>query len=383
MIRRARAQEKIKNVLRGLLKKKENRLFLTSALAGDGHGNVEVPDDPKNIYVRASGQVLVIFNNRVKVLEDTPLWIGYERANPQLLQVLSLNYGSLTGTGLWIPPEIGQHGWTHTLYAEHGGYDIVWVEQRQFLPLSISVTGDFEITIYRGIILTENGWREIDRQTVDLTSSIPSTVDRYRFALIYIDPDGEILVEDGALSETALTEEDIPIPGDGCYGICAVKLRKYQEEILDTSQQTDIVDLRFPQASAGAHTHIFPEIDLSFGELNDVEITLPADQDVVRYEIGSGLWKNVPLAEIIQETEVGDDHVHASFETYGNGTQREFVLPNIYEPVTTEVFINGLRQRFMIEWEELDEDLIQFNRIPLQGDLITVNYIPEIDAMVL
>lgn len=382
MIRRTRVREKIKNVLRGLLEKKEDRLFLTSALVGDGQGKVQVSGDPKRIYVRASGEVLVVFNNRIHADEDTPIWIGYERSNPQLLQVLSLNYGSLTPGDSWIPPEIGEHGWTHRLYAEHGGNDIVWIEQRQFLPLSMGVSGDFEITIYPGTILTDDGWKLIYSQTVDLTPYIPDSGGTSRFAMIYLDQDGNVLVEAGVLT-ASLTIDDIPIPDEGCYGLCAIKLSKWQTAITDNSEETDIVDLRFPQSLPGAHSHDALQVELDFDDLGDVEVPTPADLDIARYEAATGKWKNTPLADAAAEDPDSQTHIHATLETYGDGVQRVFILPNNYEPLTTEVFINGLRQRFEIEWDELSEDSIKMGEAPHLDDLVTINYVPEVEAVVI
>ena len=382
MIRRTRVREKIKNALRGLLKEKEDRLFLTSALAGDGQGNIEVPGDPRKIYVRASGQVLVVFNNRLTVREDTPIWIGLKKNQTQLIQVLSLNYGS-TVPGSWVPPEIAEHGWTHQLYAEHGGNDIVWIEQRQFLPLSAALTGDYELTIYPGVLLTENGWKVIASQEVDLTSSIPEDVSKYRFALVYIDPDGIVQIEDGALVSTNPTMADIPIPDEGCYGIYAVRLWSSQGSLTDSRESSDLVDLRFPQSLPGAHTHEAPQVDMDLDDLGDVEAPSPDDQDIIRYELASTTWKSTSLAEIGAESPDSQTHIHAALETYGDGVQRVFILPNNYEPLTTEVFINGLRLRFEIEWNEFSEDSIKLVEAPHQDDLLTVNHVPEVKSVVI
>lgn len=336
-------------------------------------GTLAVPGVTNHVWVRIEGSRYSVYNNRVAHLAGVPVLVGYEDHNPDLLQVLDYDYHSApTAT---FPPRVPPHAWTHLFY---GGSDPVFIYLRAFLPLCPGITDSLEVTIWPGMYLTPDGWVWVESTPVDLSSYVPTTLG-YRYVLIYVDVGGVIQTIQGSV-KSDLDLGDIPELPIDCFAVCAVRLYKYQSYIIDTATESDLIDLRFPQV-LGTHTHEPSDIDLSLGELNDVELSSLTDQDVIRYEEVSELWKNVPLVEAVGEV-IGQSHIHASFETYGNGAKRIFILPNIYEPITTEVFVNGLRQRFEIEWIEYSDDEIKFGEAPLQDDLIIVNYVPETEAVV-
>jgi len=358
------------------LKKLLEKSPVVGGIVGLADGTIAVPRTENHIWVRIEGARYSIYNNRVAHLAGVPVLVGYEDYNPDFLQVLAYDYHAAP-TALF-PPEVPPHAWTHLFY---GGQDPVFIYLRAFLPLCPGITGDFEVTVWPGMYPTEeDGWIWIESTPVDLSSYIPGVIG-FRYVLIYLDADGVVLVAQSSI-EPEVGLEDIPGLPENCFAICAVRLYKYQSYISDTATDSDLIDLRFPQSVSGGHTHIYPEINLALGELTDVELTLLADQDVIRYDVATNLWKNTDIAEVIAESTVGADHIHGTFETYGDGTKRDFILPNLYNPLSTEIFINGLRQRFLIEWDELNEDTVRFAVAPEQADLVTINFIIELSDVI-
>lgn len=225
---------------------------------GDAAETLEVPGQTGYVYVRLTelGDAYVVaLNLRVANVYDLPVLVGYDIYDPSTLQVLSADSKAISianGGQIVYNPNITPHHETHEWMNPDGGNDVVYVQLRQFMPLRPSVNNGLNVNIARGWVYTEVGWKEFEDETVDLTASVPPT--GARLSLVYVETDGTIQVRDGeiVLDEILLAETDIPVPELGELAICAVKLVAGQTEIVEGTDYTDLIDLRFPfQAGNG------------------------------------------------------------------------------------------------------------------------------------
>jgi len=232
-------------------------------LAGKGDGStVNVSGMSRYIWVRVNGVRMAVYNNRVTAAYDLPVLVGYDEINPQLLQVLGFDYGAQSDSfpaGFSVP----LHGETHRIFSPTGGNDIVWVELRQFLPLSVTASG-MDVNIYPGNVPIGNSWVYMAATAVDLTTYVPLTGQCY--ALIYIDSAGAVQVVDGTPTANPLNLDDIPVLPDAGLAICAVHLYAGQTTIRDSVAATDIIDLRFP----GRTSHSLVTLDSDAGAILDL-----------------------------------------------------------------------------------------------------------------
>ena len=256
-----------KNFLRSKLRTFQQHPKVFPAVLGNNSGVVQVKDRPNYVWVRVAGQpVTQVFNNRVANELDLPVLIGYDPAEPNRFQVLSVRksagkFGGTTDNTVFAVP---LHHKTHEWMANGGGDDVVFTQLRQLMPLRPTPIGGMALNVYRNIGYVNNQWMGVSGQTFDLTDAIPWT--GAYFGMVYVDTDGTLEMLTGTLRNiSTLGINDIPKPLPNTYPIAAVRLYGGQTGLFESHQDTDVVDLRMfnvpiqPTGSSGGGHVIYEE----------------------------------------------------------------------------------------------------------------------------
>ncbi len=215
-------------------------------------GSVIVSGRPNYVWISMpSGMIEAVFNARVAPASYLQVVVGYDPVNPSLLQVLSfLSVGGVIQGNT----NIGPHADTHMIYGvgSGGGYDVVWVDARQFLPLKVTPAGALAISVYQTILWKSGGWALVSASSINLASAQPGT--GARWVLVYLDQNGAIQTRNGVVVVTSyvtsLAISDIPALGSGERPLAAVKVYAGQAAIRDDATVHDILDLRFGYSTA-------------------------------------------------------------------------------------------------------------------------------------
>lgn len=247
----------------------DNKNIEIPAMMGNASGTVKA-DRFGGVYVLlTSGEVLTVKNNRVPNVPRLRVVIGYDKSEPNRLQVLRVRKAYASGTPY---PEIVNHAdASHTW----PGYDTVWIRGEQILPglfipysgLTVHVTG----FVY---FINGSGFRQLADQSIDLTAYIPATGAKY--LLIEVDADGVLQYSLSAAvdSREMLSPENIPIPSVDFYPLIAIKVYTGQTQFLKTSLLSDFTDLRWTGFSSGV------SINLHWADLLDVPVVFPPDTSI-------------------------------------------------------------------------------------------------------
>jgi len=247
---------KFSRAIKNLLGKKQDTITAIPAVLGDKNGIVNTGQ--KNyVYARAGDTVISVFNNRVNAQYGLPVMIGYDPAQPGILQVLSTrDVGNIGNTQHQVPGHHENHEYPY-------GSDIVYMQLRQFLPLRLTPLGGFKVAIYRAVVWA-NGFKVVN-DTLDLLQYRPTQPFAACYVLITVSNDGNINVTKGnEVNISELSLSNIPqIPPTAKYVVGAIRLYASQTEIRESGTDTDIVDLRYPIW----HTHSTNEIQGTIGDM--------------------------------------------------------------------------------------------------------------------
>lgn len=167
------------------------------AYLGDGRGfassNLIVPQRPSLVYARDdvnSSTHFVVINRRVKPAFNLPVILGTTMEEPDLEQVLSIDYTPFDYAANASTIEGTQpHGPQH----EFGGGDEVFVDTRLFKPGLAKPTEPAGMTIkILSFIHYYNGWKRFEETTTDTFNNWkPDTGSR--FVLVAVDPKVNII----------------------------------------------------------------------------------------------------------------------------------------------------------------------------------------------
>lgn len=250
-------------LLRRLVKQKfsdkaDNVNYL-SGVVGDGAGHIET-GTANLLYCRVGDQVVKAWGANTPHVYGLSVYLCKSSRYPGDLEIVGNNMRSVIGGS--DHANVAHHG------ASHGWLqnDPAFVHLRQFLPLWIGPTGNpdtpYSVRIGRGLVWTGTALVEVASQTVDLTDHLPygdSNDNRYvRYVLISVSTAGAVVATDGtAVLEADFGLDDIPAAPTGTLLVLgAVRLYSDQVQIVETREQTDIIDLRYPYR----HTHLGSEV---------------------------------------------------------------------------------------------------------------------------
>lgn len=111
----------------------------------NGVNTVEVPNRPGYVYVRLrdnQNEVVQSFNTNVSPVYGLPVLIVRDKINKSRYSVLSRDLGRYENWGT-SSPYLPRHGAQHSFDPSAIGGDIVWVYNRQFMPLNVYPSGSF------------------------------------------------------------------------------------------------------------------------------------------------------------------------------------------------------------------------------------------------
>jgi hypothetical protein len=152
-----------------------------------------------------------------------------------------------------VGPNTGSGSSKHAPAHFRTGDDPVYIDTSQIVPLLVYPAGGMALSVKAGYILTTTGLKKVPAATLNMTSQRPSGT-QARWVLIQVSDAAQIGIKPGdpAATYTDLNTESVPAADTGCRRLAAVRLYGGQTAIKQDNSQTDVIDLRFVDASAGA-----------------------------------------------------------------------------------------------------------------------------------
>ena len=205
---------------------------------------VEVPGAESMVYARLiNGQVVTVFNNRVPNNPHLDVWIGTDKSEPTLWQVLQ---EWAVHDSNQVPNLVTYHHEQH----EYPSPDTVWVRTDQFMALNVLPAGEFKINLYGGIVYRFGMdapirvANQVDDDAIDLVSYAIDAGAKY--VLMEILEDGTPNFVEGSVlgSIEILESEGLPIPSAGAFPIFALIFHEGQTELRRDNDTRTIIDLR-------------------------------------------------------------------------------------------------------------------------------------------
>lgn len=246
---------------------KENKISWQLGYLGDTAGVVNTSSSNK-ILVRypyensPAHPVLDLIG--VARVPNVRVIVGYLPWMPGVFQIIAasdhrLDVSSLSsdttitpgGSGVGYNPNVGIHAINH----QYLGVDPVYINWRQIMPLGVFPYSGLTVQIRGGYIPRPGVDIYVADQLLDLTSHIPGSGARY--VLISYDSTGAVTITDGAINSggfSALTFADIPDTPAGDWRSCAVALYVGQTAIVETNDERDFFDVRFPEETPAGTT---------------------------------------------------------------------------------------------------------------------------------
>jgi len=237
---------------------------------GNKSGVVDVPNRTGYSYVTLfDGSIAQVWRENIPAIAGAPVVIGRDMPG-----------GRLKILRFWDvyeqPPEyspIREHAESHRFLAARGGYDVVYVELRQFLPLRVySANSARKISVYSGVVELGGQWLEYKGTVgtpINLASSVPASGARWVLVSIYNNAGVATIATTNGTNKNLnlLTIADIPSTPSGHRALAAVRVFVGQSVIQENRASTDIVDLRMNHgnASGGGITDVdFIEFNTSY-----------------------------------------------------------------------------------------------------------------------
>ena len=238
------ADRRIRYRVREKLKDLQPRLVGHNVLIGDQRtGEVETGYDGR-ININVDGIAAAVVNYRGITALNTPARIGRDPFTGKFMQVLGGRFlpGSPGGGGsLEVAPHALTHHWPE-------GSDIAYIETEQIMLLhcGVKTVGTMTVTVKMGCAIIESAVYQISETDIDLTSYVPTTTARSRWALIYIDNNGNLAQLYGhEIASASIALTDIDWPGMPFFPIAAILLYQGQTAVIQNTTTNHVVDLRF------------------------------------------------------------------------------------------------------------------------------------------
>jgi hypothetical protein len=228
----------------------QQKIEYTHGLLGDGNGRVRVSataGSPEVDYVyvrpdRFTDRVFKVFNKRVQGQDGDPVIIGELPWEPDLIQVVDLDWATYSDVG-WGDDvtTTNRHGTSHQWRDGAPGIDTFNVYRRQFGDLKTypleSGTMSIGVSPYSlDLFGTQYQWP--GTQSFSLLGAVPSTTGTARMALVYWSPasgtSGYLGVASGTLGSAAETTIlNRPVTPQGAIPSAFVRLAGGQQSITE------------------------------------------------------------------------------------------------------------------------------------------------------
>lgn len=174
-----------------------------------------------------NGKEIQVYNRALVPADfDLRVLVGTYRTQPNKWFILQAMEDYLT------PAAGGRVAYHHTQH-EFGGADVVWVNRKQITSFSAIVSEAFLVQLYGGALVTPNGVKVLDHQTVDLSSYVPGY--GALFVNIEVDDDMVVSVHTGTNFGSPLAADPayVPVPDAGKYILAYVMLFQGQTQLID------------------------------------------------------------------------------------------------------------------------------------------------------
>lgn len=200
------------------------------------------------LYARlVNGKVIQVFNSvHVAPDYDQLVIIGRSRTLPSIWQIIRVRE-------TYVDPSAGGRvEYHHTQHEFPDGPDIVWLDRKQILPLTVLVSdaAGFVVRVFGAWVRTATGMKKINTQLVDLSSSVPA--DGAVYASIETNNNGVLSVNVGTgfAGPTFGDPSYIPVPSTGKYTLAVVLLYAEQTELSNDDISVPM-PLQVPASSSG------------------------------------------------------------------------------------------------------------------------------------
>lgn len=221
-------QTRLRKALRKVAAPQTGWLDVFDAITGRADGTV-LTTIPGVVYVRniLNGQVLAVYNGIVSNRPNVQVEVGRRVDQPGLWRIKGEKQ-------IFSSPSVGSEIGVHAPQHEFpGGSDIVWLDRKQVLVMTVLVLdgASFTVRVYGGIIRTGDTYVKIDTQAFDLSSYVVSA------GAVFVNIEAS---ESGVLSANVGTNfgakavaaaTDIPIPTGGNVLVATVLIYEGQTEL--------------------------------------------------------------------------------------------------------------------------------------------------------
>jgi hypothetical protein len=179
-----------------------------------GQSLVDVPNREGYVYVRLRSnlnEIVQAYNSMVSPVFGLPVILVRDTThNRYIIKGRDLGHYDNWGSSAYIP----RHGAQHSFPDGNWGGDIVWVYDRQYVPLSVSpVSGSSSTSVYINpdTYYWAGSWFYAGNViTPDLTTYNPTTGTVARLVLVYLDGSGDVQITPGVyFSEIYSSMSDI------------------------------------------------------------------------------------------------------------------------------------------------------------------------------
>ncbi len=254
-------------------------------ILGDGSGTVSVPGRPGFVYIRprpsadVSGNIeALMVRPGIPPIEGYPVIFGKDY-DSRYYQVLSIDYGQHME---WLTNQyIKMH---HEQHEMPDGFDIVWVQKQQIIPMLARPMDPATMTIYveSDYFTWASTWKFfVGATSEDLTARVPVDFGKARFVLVSIDGATNTLIyENGTVFNEAFPPSQtvsIPAPSTGSIPIVAV----YLTTGITAIDWANLYDVRlFMQGMGGSVTPGVHNL-LDSAVHGDTQTHTPAQGDVI------------------------------------------------------------------------------------------------------
>lgn len=247
--------------LRGVLAKKEDRISWKLGYLGDTAGVVNTSSSNKVLvrypYENSPAHPVLDLIGVARV-PNVRVIVGYLPWMPGVFQIIAASDHRLdvsssssdvtispTESLIGYNPNVGLHAINH----QYLGVDPIYINWRQIMPLGVFPSSGLTVQIFGGYLPHTGADIYVSDQTLDLTASVPGSGARYTLVSFNLTT-GAVTVTDGTINTggfSSLTYADIPDTPAGCWRSCAVALYFGQTAIVETNDERDFFDVRFPE----------------------------------------------------------------------------------------------------------------------------------------
>lgn len=288
------SERRLRTAVRNLDIRKQDKQELIPGLLGvplGGEKRVQVPGRANYVYVRLRGdlsELIQAYNDQVSPAYNLPILVTRDDIDKSKYRVYGKDLGRYNdwGTSAYLP----LHGWSHSFPPDNSGAgDVVWVYNRQMMPLLVSpsgTAGSSEVVVWEHVYYKNASPYYAGRTGTNSLLPYKPTDDTARMVLVYIDGNQNPQLEasatyfDVSITGTQQIVSFMPdLPGTGDVPLAGIRLVSGTSSI----QWDNIYDFRpFIVGDGFIPTG-------SFGHTIADEGNLLTDRSVLNFK-GVGVW---------------------------------------------------------------------------------------------